>query len=319
MKIPSIPALMTALLMSCLSACSSTKVADSEGASNAPENGGVAPGTGKAVALAVGVNKVAPGPYNGGLKLLKNCVHDAKAMAGIAKARGFTATTLLDGQATRAAVRKQILSYAGSLKSGDIFVFSYAGHGSQAPDKNNDGEDDGLDETLCLYDGQMLDDELAEMWTHFAKGVRIAVYFDSCHSGTGLKNFDPGQPASPASGELTRTVPWSIQEKILALDANKDLGRGVPSERDSVGTTQASVLLISACQDDEEAGDGLGGNGTFTGALLGVWRNGAFSGSYRRFHTDIRNAIPAGALQKPNFYLAGKDNPAFISQTPWTK
>src|SRR4030065_82189 len=52
---------------------------------------------------------------------------------------------------------------------------------------NGDAEDDGLDETWCLYDGEFLDDELFELWTKFQPGVRILAFSDSCHSGTVLK------------------------------------------------------------------------------------------------------------------------------------
>jgi hypothetical protein len=44
-----------------------------------------------------------------------------------------------------------------------------------------------MDETWCLYDGQLLDDELHGAWEKFQAGVRILVFSDSCHSGTVLK------------------------------------------------------------------------------------------------------------------------------------
>lgn len=64
-----------------------------------------------------------------------------------------------------------------------ICYITYSGHGGQTNRKANaSNETDGKDEFLCLYDGQIIDDEL---WTIFGecKG-RIFVVFDCCHSGT---------------------------------------------------------------------------------------------------------------------------------------
>jgi len=75
---------------------------------------------------------------------------------------------------------------AKDLATGDIFFLTYSGHGGQLPDKNGD-EPDGQDETWCLYDGQLVDDELYAKWAKFKPGVRIFVLSDSCHSGSVVK------------------------------------------------------------------------------------------------------------------------------------
>ena len=51
------------------------------------------------------------------------------------------------------------------------------------PDASAD-EPDRTDETWVLFDRQLVDDELYEMWPQFVPGVRILVLSDSCHSGT---------------------------------------------------------------------------------------------------------------------------------------
>ena len=52
-------------------------------------------------------------------------------------------------------------------------------------------EADKLDETWCLYDGQLIDDELYFELSKFAAGVRILVLSDSCHSGTVVRAGPP--------------------------------------------------------------------------------------------------------------------------------
>jgi hypothetical protein len=137
-------------------------------------------------ALSIGLNSVDPGHYSGWSGELSGCEPDATDMKAIAKSQGFETETLLTRQATRGKVRKQLECLADRMKSGDLLVVSFSGHGGQVPDMNGD-EEDGMDETWCLYDGEFLDDELFEIWMKFQPGVRILVFSDSCHSGTVLK------------------------------------------------------------------------------------------------------------------------------------
>jgi hypothetical protein len=77
----------------------------------------------------------------------------------------------------------------------------------------------------------------------------------------------------------------------------------------------ATVLLISGCQDNQLSNDG-DNNGLFTGTLLTVWDDGGFSGSYRAFQQAICDQMPS--TQTPNYYVVGTANPDFENQTPFT-
>jgi hypothetical protein len=130
-----------------------------------------------------GLNSVDPAHYSGWSGELCACEFDANDMAAIAKAQGFTVSTLLTQAATRQAVLGHISDAAQKLQSDDILLLSYSGHGGQLSDLNSD-EPDGLDETWCLFDGELVDDQLYHSFSQFAAGVRILVFSDSCHSGT---------------------------------------------------------------------------------------------------------------------------------------
>ena len=78
-------------------------------------------------------------------------------------------TVLLTKKATRAALLSGMRSAAKSLKAGDLFFMTYSGHGGQVRDSNGD-EPDRKDETWCLYDGQLIDDELYFELSRFAAG-----------------------------------------------------------------------------------------------------------------------------------------------------
>lgn len=79
----------------------------------------------------------------------------------------------------------------------------------------------------------------------------------------------------------------------------------------------ASVILISACQDDQFAHD-LGHQGLFTLHFLKVWEAGSFAGSHRSFHAKIHAAVRAqAARQEPNHATAGEPNAAFEDAAPF--
>ncbi|MFF5011390.1 caspase family protein [Streptomyces phaeochromogenes] len=76
----------------------------------------------------------------------------------------------------------------------------------------------------------------------------------------------------------------------------------------------ATALLISACQDNQLAADGLR-NGLFTATLLDVWNGGKFTGGYKAFHREILKKMLA--TQSPNFYVVGPTNKRFLQETPF--
>ncbi len=139
------------------------------------------------MSLHVGLNAVDPKQYSGWSGELSGCEFDAKDMRAIAKKHGFATTLRLTKSATRNNVLGDLNRFAKKLKKNDIFFLSYSGHGGQVPNTGNDFEPDGFDETWCLYDGQLIDDELYATLANFAAGVRIFVLSDSCHSGTVLR------------------------------------------------------------------------------------------------------------------------------------
>ena len=275
----------------------------------------------KGIALNLGLNSVDPKHYGGWSGELNACEADAEDMAGIAKSKKFKVTTLMTKAATRVRVVAQIAKAAKALKSGDIFMLSYSGHGGQLPDLNND-EPDAEDETWCLYDGEFVDDELYALWRKFAPGVRILVFSDSCHSGTVTKlAFYQGTVSLRAGAVGSKEVKYRVMPPDVALRTyrknkafyDRILKAKVPKEKQPA--VKATVLLISGCQDNQLSSDG-DFNGLFTGQLLKVWKNGAFKGDYQAFHKAILKRMPPD--QTPNYFKVGAANPKFEAQKPFT-
>jgi metacaspase-1 len=275
----------------------------------------------KGLSLHVGLNEVDAVHY-GSKNQLFGCINDALAMEALAKQQGFEVlNVLIDGQGTRAAVIAGITEAAATLTSGDIFLFTYSGHGANVRDLNGDENSnpkpDSMDETWCLYDGMLIDDEAAELWRKFKPGVRVFVLLDCCHSGSAIKGGKvpeyPGPPRknrglTPSQANSARLLNPGFYEKIQA-DTAASAASG-----DS-GAIQCSVRLISGCQDDEKSLDG-DVNGLFTENLLLAWSDGAFDGGYADFHAKITDNI--GGYQNPNFYFEGTANSDYDKQKPFT-
>lgn len=306
-----------------------------------------APGlrAGEGAALAIGLNSVSPAHYGGWSGPLTACEFDATDMAEIAKSQGFTSQVLLTKSATRQAVIDALTALAGTLKAGDTLILSYSGHGGSTPDQNGD-EADAKDETWCLYDGQLLDDELAALWPKFKEGVEICVYSDSCHSGTVTKyaqylaaldafpgaasdftsltslrkSLTSGKKAEPQPVEtmLFRAMPDAVAQATFTQNRAfyEGLETGLAKECESKTHITASVLLISGCQDNQLSADGPF-NGLFTAKLKLIWNKAGFKGSHPEFQHAILMEMPSN--QSPNYYVIGKANAAFEAERPWTK
>jgi metacaspase-1 len=272
----------------------------------------------------VGLNRVDPDHYQGWDGKLVACEFDANDMAELAGGRGFTTETLLTEAATAEALTSALEKTAATLESGDVLVLSYSGHGGQVPDTNSD-EQDRMDETWVLYDREMVDDELYALWGKFKPGVRIAIFSDSCHSGTVAREAVDAvgadrvaRSANGGSGSEQPRVKGMPDDLIRSVyENNKDLYDEIQRSVPSFDTVEigASVILTSGCQDNQTSLDG-DKNGLFTQTLLQVWNKGKFRGGYRLFRKRIAQKMPP--WQSPNLFIAGKPDPKFATQHPFS-
>jgi metacaspase-1 len=274
----------------------------------------------KGVSIHIGLNSVDPAHYDGWDGQLQACEFDAQDMQRIAEAKGFDSTIMLSKDATAEAVSGAIQEASGALAKGDLLFLTYSGHGGQVPDTNSDEKGDATDETWVLYDRQLVDDELYALWAGFEPGVRIFVLSDSCHSGSVTRDlFDALVPMIVEKGMVdaekprTKELPRDIQDATYR--ANEDLYKQVQSSHESGedADVQASVILISGCQDNQLSLDG-DRNGLFTQTLLGVWDDGKWEGGHGKFWKAIGAQMPP--TQSPNYFRVGARNPTFRRQTP---
>lgn len=241
------------------------------------------------------------------------------------------ASVLLTRDATRARTLAGIRASAKTLKPGDLFFLSYSGHGGQVDDVSGEDETDKLDETWCLFDGQLIDDELYFELTKFKKGVRIVVLSDSCHSGTVTRaRVDPKPSEKLMPPDKAEEVYRAHQDfydelqkaimkatKSAPVDPDAALAHIAVSGRltNVAALMRAAVILISGCQDNQTSMDGVR-NGAFTKQLLAVWDDGKFRGNYATFHARIKAGLPR--TQSPNLFTLGPAT-TFAGEQPFTR
>jgi len=288
----------------------------------------------KALSLHIGLNSVSASAYGGWTGPLAACEFDANDMTAIAKSKGMRPTVLLTKKATRGATLDAMRAAAKALKAGDLFFLTYSGHGGQVPDVTGE-EPDKKDETWCLFDGQLIDDELYFELSRFAEGVRILVFSDSCHSGTVTREARLVPTTNP--GERPKLMPEAVAMRTyrehqafydkLQRDVAAAAGRRIVDPDTALANVtvsgrltgvvdkfKAACILVSGCQDNQTSMDG-DHNGAFTEQLLHVWNDGKFSGNYANFHARVKARLPP--TQSPNLFTLGSAG-MFLAQAPFT-
>ncbi|MBL9125992.1 MAG: caspase family protein [Verrucomicrobiales bacterium] len=268
--------------------------------------------------LHLGVAQVDPTHYQGWNPLLDGAENDAAAMATLAKSAGFDATVLVGPEATTDRFHEQLRQASVDLGRGDVFLLTFSGCGGEIPDTNSDEADPGNRERCwVLYDRQLAADEWMGRIQAFAAGVRVIVIADAGFSGTVTRALPTDLLAAGPGRGASRPKCLPVRQAVKVYRANAELYRKIqvssPSEvRTSV---RASVLILSAAQDNQVALDGEP-HGLFTQTLLKVWHRGEFQGSYKKFRDTIAARMPA--TQTPNLVSRGKSDPAFLAQRPFT-
>lgn len=170
-------------------------------------------------ALVIGIDEYRHGSS------LKGAVADAQDIATALKALGVTDLRVrLNAEATRDNLVQDWRDLVACAQPGDTLVLTYAGHGSQQPERVEGSEEDGKDEILLLGgytekgDGtreRILDDEFNQ-WFKEANDQGLAILFlaDACHSGTLTRGVDP----RASGGQVRYSTVGAITDDELELD-----------------------------------------------------------------------------------------------------
>ena len=183
-----------------------------------------------------------------------NGVEDINLLNPVLQKQGFSATALLDEQATFDNIIGQIALFTSKTKKGDIAYLHFSAHGQPVEDLNGD-EEDGWDESIVpvdaykmfkkgVYEGQkhLTDDLLNKYIKKLREKIGptgfLYVVIDACHAGT----------SSRANDETIRGthVGFTYNNKVFKPSTNKKSHYLIESSN-----KQSDVLFIEACRPDQ--------------------------------------------------------------------
>ena len=204
----------------------------------------------------------------------------------------FTVSALRNAEATRAGITSALAGHVSRMKPGDVFLFQYAGHGTQFPDDTGD-EPDGKDEALCPVDmmssGFIRDDDVRTILNQVPQGALAVAFIDCCHSGS-ITRMMRELGAEDATGSRARAID-PTPEMIEVHRRTRSRGRAVvsPLRRD---------LLFAACRDDQVAFE-TAGHGDYTTLVVPIIKKNGTSLTNVALQKLIQGAFGAGARQNP--------------------
>lgn len=234
--------------------------------------------------VTVGLNAVDPSAYDGEWRgVLDHAENDTRRFRAACERinQGSTVTiigSLVGRGATRGSVRDVLGRLAASTKAGDLAIVYFSGHGAPVAGSRIESQD-WTDESLCLFDGLLLDKELGEVWSAF-DSVDVCVVTDTCHGGGVLTIAARFRAVWTRAGKLVqrasqraalrkKAVDHAVIEETRKRHPEYDATRLRISRAHPMWPPQysATIVQIAACGEREIAyEDGAGG--IFTRKLL---------------------------------------------------
>lgn len=227
--------------------------------------------------------------------------NDARGLAELLIRKGFAperVTTLITEQATRTAFKDELTRLADNARPQDLVVLYFSGHGGRQTDRTPwDDEEDDWDETLVLYDGSFLDDDIYGLLLRFPAGCRLVFINDACNAGTTYK-------FNALHAYVRQVENRSTNAPIMAFQGETEHKQ-----------FRAQMIYMGGSRDGESArGDEDGGR--YTRLMLQFMGHPIQPRSYRELHERIVNLLDYD--QRPTYEEIGPVDASFKDLPPLT-
>jgi hypothetical protein len=136
------------------------------------------------------------------VRKLKGATADARDIDSSLRTMGVRdVTALIDAQADRSSVLREISALVERTKSNDIVFLSIAGHGAQEPERIKGSQPDGMEDVFLLPGFEATPTGspqriLGSEFNHFIRqfelrGAKVIFVADTCHGGGMVRDIDP--------------------------------------------------------------------------------------------------------------------------------
>ncbi|MFF8381433.1 caspase domain-containing protein [Streptomyces sp. NPDC015661] len=245
---------------------------------------------------------------------LRGCLNDISEARRLLEERGagdVFIRTLLNDEATRAAVEDAVRGHLGRAGAEDTALLWFSGHGTQSlarAEAHLRIEATGRNQALVCVDGPLLDKRLGRLLDGVAsRGAHVAAVLDCCFSGGATRADERVRYVAPApSWDLTDGAGEGLPSAATRA-ASPGPGWGPPHH----------VLLAAARLDQYSYEDDYAGrrHGAFTYALLGAVHDAGEGATYRELLSAADARLQrSGGRQQPVLYPA---RPGSLADAPF--
>lgn len=264
-------AFLSSALMLAACGCDPTSSGSSCGGDCSPKTNA------SAAAVVCGMTAVNPSAYGGWAGTCPGADVDAATFTTMCRQFDVPCVKLLNAECTFSNIVARARAAVETVKDRDdaLLILFFSGHGGQVAGTKD--EADGLDETICLWDGQLRDDYVWQLLETVPSNVRVWMVTDCCNSGTNFR-----KPHSYVASLRRRSAEIKKRQMAAAIKGLKP--RGEPN-----------LLHWGGCGDGESSYGGSDG-GVFTTALVDSfdkdqtyrgWFKAAYDKSSRSQHPTV--------------------------------
>lgn len=202
---------------------------------------------------------------------------DVRLLAPALKDKGYSdVKTLVNSEATKAAIVRELKSLAKRCKAGDKVYFHFSGHGQPVLDINGDEGKKGFDEAIVPYDAcktisskvkgnyyngenHLIDDELNPLFSDIknklGKNGELFIAIDACYSDD--------MERAPGTEEADLPPTRGTNEKLEVMKTRAWTSMPKPKSY----TSGAKMYVVSACKSNERNFEYKARNGKTYGSL----------------------------------------------------